>query len=199
MAIDEALNFSSFELITEPFQYGVSSKAFSSSVDKMILQWFETEAPWKLVETNFYEQFEFSFLDVQTPSYLSFLQDDGFLKYLKKRVEGLFRVQLDSQIDLTAHKLIPGQRIRLHNDFIPGQETHRILIQLNRGWKDEDGGFLIFFNSPNPEDIHRVFRPIHNSVVIFAISPSSNHAVSTVYSGERFTLVYSFYGKCSGA
>ena len=27
----------------------------------------------------------------------------------------------------------------------------------------------------------------------FEISPESNHAVSTVHAGERFTLVYSFY------
>ncbi len=90
-------------------------------------------------------------------------------------------------------KLVNGHTIRLHNDFIPGRETHRLLIQLNRNWQDENGGFLLFFNSSAPEDIHRVIHPVHNSSVGFAISPKSNHAVSTVYNGERYTLVYSFY------
>jgi hypothetical protein len=56
------------------------------------------------------------------------------------------------------------------------------------------GGFLLFFNRADPADVHRIFLPIHNSLVGFAISPDSNHAVSTIHDGERFTLVYSFYG-----
>jgi hypothetical protein len=38
-----------------------------------------------------------------------------------------------------------------------------------------------------------VFSPVHDSVVGFAISEDSNHAVSTTHGGERFTLVFSFY------
>jgi Rps23 Pro-64 3,4-dihydroxylase Tpa1-like proline 4-hydroxylase len=199
MTLNDVLDFSSAEVITEPFQYFVSSGAFSKDVSLMILDWLETEAPWKLVETDFYEQFEFSFLGVQLPKHLSFLQEQAFLNKLRDRVGRFFRVSLGNRIDLTAHKLVSGQRIRLHNDFIFGQETHRLLIQLNRRWNDEDGGFILFFNSSNPADIHKVFRPINNSVIGFAISPHSNHAVSTVHSGERFTLVYSFYGNGSNA
>ena len=88
-----------------------------------------------------------------------------------------------------------GQRIRIHNDYIPGAETHRVLVQLNNGWADDNGGLLVFFNSDDPADIHRAFRPLHNSCVAFAISPSSYHAVSTIHGGERYTLVYSFYQK----
>jgi Rps23 Pro-64 3,4-dihydroxylase Tpa1-like proline 4-hydroxylase len=105
----------------------------------------------------------------------------------------LFSVKLNSEVVLTAHKLIAGHTIRLHNDFVPERETHRLLIQFNREWQDENGGFLLFFNSPAPEDINRIIRPVHNSSVGFAISPKSNHAVSTVNNGERYTLVYSFY------
>jgi Rps23 Pro-64 3,4-dihydroxylase Tpa1-like proline 4-hydroxylase len=121
------------------------------------------------------------------------LNQRAFLDYLIKQFEELFFVKLTDQVDVTAHKLIKGHTIRLHNDFIPGQETHRLLIQLNRNWKDENGGFLLFFNSSDPQDIHRVIRPIHNSSAGFAISPKSNHAVSTIHDGERYTLVYSFY------
>ena len=192
---DSVLNFYSVELLTEPFDYFISPKGFSDEVSLSMLEWLETAAPWRLVETDFYEQFEFSFLDVELPSHLSFLQNGAFLHALTKKVERCFNFNISGQMDITAHKLIQGQRIRIHNDFIPGQKTHRVLIQLNRNWNDSNGGFLLFFNSPNPADVHRVFRPVHNSVVGFSISPRSNHAVSTIHGGERFTLVCSFYGK----
>lgn len=191
--IAKEMDLSSIETFSKPFPYFVSQKAFSEDVGMQILNWLESDAPWKLVETNFYEQYEFSFDDTQLPTHLSLLKEDLFLEELRRRIEDLFQASLSDRTDITAHKLIPGQRIRIHNDFIPGQETHRLLIQLNRCWTDDNGGFLLIFNSPDPADVHKVFRPSHNSVVGLAITPNSHHAVSTIHGGERFTLVYSFY------
>jgi len=199
IATARALNFSSVETFSEPFPYIVSSEAFSEGMSLRILDWLGTYLPWKLVETDFYEQYEFSLFDVDLPLDLSFLKETSFLNSLRSEIKGLFNASLGSRVDITAHKLIPGQRIRIHNDYLPGQETHRLLIQLNRNWADDMGGFLLFFNSADPSDVHRVFRPIHNSLVGFAISPNSNHAVSTIHGGERFTLVYSFYGNYGDA
>lgn len=193
MEIAKELQMSSVETFSRPFPYFHSPQAFTKDVSEEILNWLEFEAPWKLVETDFYEQYEFSAADVELPARLSFLRKDFFLTELKARIERLFRVTLSSRIDLTAHKLVPGQRIRIHNDYITGQETHRLLIQLNRYWTDNDGGFLLLFNSADPSDVHKIFRPSHNSVVGLGITPNSHHAVSAVNGGERFTLVYSFY------
>jgi len=179
---------------SRPFPYFHSPEAFTKDVSEEILNWLEFEARWKLVEANFYEQYEFSAADAELPARLSFLREDFFLSELKTRIQFLFRSTLSNRIDLTAHKLVPGQRIRIHNDFIPGQETHRLLIQLNRDWTDDNGGFLLLFNSSDPADVHKIFRPSHNSVVGLAITPKSHHAVSAIHHGERFTLVYSFYG-----
>ena len=88
----------------------------------------------------------------------------------------------------------PGQRIRIHNDFIPGRETHRLLLQLNRDWSEDCGGMLLMFQRPQPDGISRMIQPSSCSALGFAISPDSHHAVSTVHKGQRFTLVYSFYG-----
>jgi Rps23 Pro-64 3,4-dihydroxylase Tpa1-like proline 4-hydroxylase len=112
---------------------------------------------------------------------------------MQLRMAELFGVDLSPRVDITAHKLIPGQRIRIHNDFIPGAETHRLLMHFNRRWQDDNGGLFLLFNSADPADIHKIFRPVHNSAVGFAITTTSYHAVSTVHTGERFTLVYSFY------
>ena len=88
---------------------------------------------------------------------------------------------------------MPGQRIAIHNDYLIGEETHRLIVQVNRGLKDEDGGFFMLFNSFDASDVHRVLRPIHGSAIGFEISPASHHAVSRLYGEERYTLVYSFY------
>lgn len=187
------LRLSSVETFSEPFPYVVSPQGLDLAVSRRILAWFESDAPWRLVKTDFYEQFEFSLLDVRLPRELTFLRTPDFLTLMKSRVAKLFRAVLGDRVEITAHRLVSGQRIRLHNDFIARTETYRILIQLNRSWKDENGGFLLFFDSDDPSDLHKIFRPVHNSAVGFAITPESYHAVSTLYAGERFTLVYSFY------
>lgn len=189
------LDFASVESFSKPFDYFASPQALRYDLSIRLLDWLETEAPWKLVETDFYEQYEFSLWDINVPAPLLVFREPAFLSALKTKVEDLFKVELGNDIDVAAHKLIPGQRIRIHNDFISGEKTCRLLIQLNRGCKDEDGGLLLLFNSSKSADIHKVFRPIHNSAIGFVVSPKSNHAVSLIHGGERFTLVYSFYGK----
>ena len=190
---NQPIDFTGIEFQNEPFDYFLLPKTFDDDESLFVLNWLETDAPWNLVEADFYTQYEFSVEDVKLPEQIAFLYERYFLDYLIEQFENLFSVRLKTQADLTAHKLVNGHTIRLHNDFIPGRETHRLLIQLNRNWQDENGGFLLFFNSSAPEDVHRVIHPVHNSSVGFAISPKSNHAVSTVYNGERYTLVYSFY------
>lgn len=192
------LRLTSLEVFAEPFPYFTAVEGFGPSVSVTILDWLETEAPWELVETDFYEQYEFSLPAASLPPQLEFLAGGPFLEDLRSKIERIFGARLGERIDCTVHKLIPGQRIRIHNDFIPGEETHRVLVQLNRGWHADQGGFLMLFNSQDPSDVHRVFSPVHDSVVGFAISENSNHAVSTTHGGERFTLVFSFYGKSDG-
>jgi Rps23 Pro-64 3,4-dihydroxylase Tpa1-like proline 4-hydroxylase len=195
VAPDNLLRLAAIETFSTPFDYFVSPEALDENLSTRALSWLETEAPWKLVETDFYEQYEFSFWDIELPRQLEVLRDSTFLNSLKEQVGNLFTLELGDDIDVAAHKLIPGQRIRLHNDFISGHETARLLIQLNRDWHDKNGGLLLFFNSGDPVDVHKAFRPIHNTAVGFAVSPTSNHAVTTIHSAERFTLVYSFYGQ----
>jgi len=198
MSGERLLRLTSLEVFAEPFPYFTAVEGFGGGVSAAILEWLETEAPWALVETDFYEQYEISLWAVPTPPHLEFLTGQPFLNEIRSKVERIFGAKFQERIDCTAHKLVPGQRIRIHNDFIPGEETHRVLVQLNRGWHDDQGGFLMFFNSDNPSDVHRVFSPVHDSVVGFAISEISNHAVSTIHGGERFTLVFSFYVRNDG-
>ncbi|MEL0254191.1 MAG: 2OG-Fe(II) oxygenase, partial [Novosphingobium sp.] len=76
--------------------------------------------------------------------------------------------------------------------FLGREETHRLLVQFNRGWPFENGGLLMTFASERAEDLAEAFVPMHGSAFAFEISPRSFHAVSTIHNGERFTLVYTF-------
>ena len=191
------LRLESLEAFTEPFPYFTATEGLGKVIGSAFLVWLETEAPWKLVETDFYEQYEFSLVGIPLPPALRYLTRRPFLDDLRAQVERIFGVRLSERTDCTAHRLVQGQRIRIHNDCIPEGETHRVLLQLNRGWHSGQGGYFMLFNSSDVSDVHRVFLPVSNSIVGFAISEKSNHAVSTVYDGERFTLVFSFYGNNS--
>ena len=151
------------------------------------------DAPWALTTAEFYEQYEFSLLDVSLPPVVQCLATPETLTVLRRRMSQFFRQPLSERVEVTAHKLVPNQTIRIHNDYIAGGESHRLLLQLNRGWEPANGGYLMFFGGPDPEAVSEVVEPINGSVQGFAISPRSYHAVSTVHGGERFTLVYSFH------
>lgn len=169
------------------------------SLAKAMLEWLEDGAPWKLRVADFYEQHEFSFDDVKLPNTLAKAFSQAALNELRMHMEDRFGIELSTRIDVTAHRLTLGQRIKIHNDYIPGEESHRLLIQLNRGWADANGGLLVFFNSNDPADVNRVLRPLHNTGVVFEISKSSLHAVTPIQAGDRYTLVLSFFPrtKCS--
>jgi Rps23 Pro-64 3,4-dihydroxylase Tpa1-like proline 4-hydroxylase len=185
--------FSSATKSLDPFPHISVKTALEPQDCEQLLNWLETSAPWKLKIADFYEQYEFSLLDCELPDSIRLLFSNEHLAILRHQLEDYFGTELSDKVDIAAHKLVKSQRIRIHNDFIPGQETHRVLIQLNRGWSDENGGILLFFSSDNSQDLRKAFRPTHGSSVAFEISPKSNHAVSPIVTGERYTLVLSFF------
>lgn len=175
-----------------PFAHATATVALGDSLAEATLQWMESSAPWVLRIADFYEQWEIHLEKAMLPDALTALLDPAFVAELRRDILGAI-VESDLElIEVTAHKLLGGQTIRIHNDYIEDAESHRILIQLNRGWRDEQGGLLMLFGSANSQDVQRVIRPLHRSAFGFAISDCSFHAVSTIVDGERYTLVYSF-------
>ena len=175
-----------------PFAHVATTGALAAELAEATLEWMESDAPWTLRIADFYEQWELHLERATLPEPLSELLDADFVEQLKLRLLGpIVAVDLEL-VEVTAHKLLAGQTIRIHNDYIEDAESHRILIQLNRGWRDEQGGLLMLFGSSSSGDVQRVIRPIHRSAFGFSISDRSFHAVSTIAEGERYTLVYSF-------
>jgi len=175
-----------------PFPHVVSSRVLSTSLANAALEWFETTAPWQLRIESFYEQYELNLHQVElAPELAPLVADESIEAIVVQMLSPLTNDEL-VLVEANAHKLLPGQTIRIHNDFIGGEETHRVLIQINRNWTDRNGGMLMLFSSPAVDDVARLIRPIHKSGMAFEISPASFHAVSTIHAGERYTLVYSF-------
>lgn len=188
--------FNPLAIASSPFRYAIVETCLSSQTCDRILHWFENGAPWRLSRTDFYEQFEFSCWDSDSPVAL-FLMSNVVLERVRSMMTNVFDRTFDEDVSVVCHQLVAPQKIGIHNDFLEAQETHRLVIQLNRGLSDADGGVLMLFNSENPEDVHRLLRPVHLSAFAFEISPASNHAVSQVYGGERYTLIYSLRERSS--
>jgi Rps23 Pro-64 3,4-dihydroxylase Tpa1-like proline 4-hydroxylase len=187
------IDLSEIAVFSKPFPHFHGACAMTAGFAEDLLAWFERGAPWRLKIASFYEQYEYSLLDPGLPTAFASLCDMATIAYLRREIEAALQTSLSAVVDITAHQLVPGQRIRIHNDYIAGGETHRLLLQLNREWSDECGGVLLLFQGPEPEAVSRMICPVSRSALGFAISPDSHHAVSTVHRGQRFTLVYSFY------
>ena len=183
------------ELQAVPFEHILVDRCLDPHAEKALLDWFEQDAPWRLVETDFYEQYEFSLLHEALPPAVARLFDERAMAALRLQLSETFGVSLSPRLNAIAHKLTRGQRIAIHNDYLIGEETHRLTVQLNRGLDDEAGGLFMLFNSFDPADIHSIHRPISGSGIGFAIGAHSHHAVSRMHAGERFTIVFSFYAE----
>ena len=98
-------------------------------------------------------------------------------------------------VGVVAHKLVAGQHIGIHNDFIGAEETHRLVLQFNPHWIEENGGYLILFNSGKVEDVSKIILPLTNTAFGFEISEASYHAVSKIMGPPRYSIVYTFRKK----
>ncbi len=186
-------SFRHVKLSRDPFPHLRVSDILPPDVADRVLTWLTTSAPWSLRVESFYEQYEFSLLTAELDAGVVALVSPAFIEAVHTELE--HRFSIDERlilVDVAAHKLTAGQTIRIHNDFLEGQETHRFLVQLNAGWSAEHGGLLMLFAAEAPESLRHVVMPTHASGFAFEISPSSFHAVSSIQNGERYTLVLFF-------
>ncbi len=114
-----SLNFAGAMYEALPFPHLSVGIIISKQLEGDLLGWFETQAPWKISVQDFYEQYEFSFKDVEVPEKLRQLFSLESLNGLRETIGHFFNAPLSTQIDITAHKLNRTQKIRIHNDGRP--------------------------------------------------------------------------------
>ena len=192
MHSNNPIDLSSLIVENEPFPYFYSSSALQNSYDLKVVNWLSHSVEWDLVETDFYEQHEFNLLTKNLPLELEFLKSKETTDLIEEKFKSIFKIESFDLVGIVAHKMVTGQHIGIHNDFINGEETHRLVIHFNPQWSEENGGFLILFNSSNASDISKVINPTANFAFGFEISERSHHAVSRIYNFTRHTIVYTF-------
>jgi hypothetical protein len=191
------LDLNDAKLIEKPFPHFSSAECLDTVTADTMLRWFENGAPWHRFKDDFYDFEGVNLHDAQLPSELSFLIEEPFLNALRRDFERIFETHLGARAGVAAQRMLAGRDIGVHSDFGPERQTHRLVLQLNRGWTIAQGGILMLFDEEQPEritDQHCFYLPIHRSAVGFAISAGSYHAVSRVREGVRYTLGISFYG-----
>jgi Rps23 Pro-64 3,4-dihydroxylase Tpa1-like proline 4-hydroxylase len=187
-----ALKLSNTEFFPIPFPHFISGEVLDSSLASDLFFWLKGSDLWHLTKTSFYTQYEFSLLDTKLPDTLEVLLDSEFIDLIIQNFRDFFNSTVLRLVSLTAHKLVDGYMMGVHNDYIGSEESHRLVIQLNRSWEESNGGYLMLFNSKSPSDVSKLIRPIQNTGIGFEISQKSYHAVSKVHDFERYTLVYTF-------
>ena len=186
------IDLSSVNYDNLPFPHFYSASVLQNKVEKLLYDWFENAEIWNLTKEDFYEQYELDFLNNELPENLKCLIDDTTIYKIAESIKTNFNINELDLVGIVAHKLIDGQRIGIHNDFIDYEETHRLVIHINPHWQEKNGGILMLFNSSEVKDVAKMINPINNSGFSFEISVNSHHAVSRIYDYSRYTLIYTF-------
>ncbi|WP_437730007.1 cyclophane-containing peptide 2OG-Fe(II) oxygenase YhhC [Sorangium sp. So ce1335] len=179
----------------DPFLHFVLDDFYEAGLAERLGRWLDSAAPWRRAVHHFYDQFELNFRDVAAlPDAIAApLLSPAALGQVTVLAEQLFGTRFRPNVCVGAHKLVDGQGIGLHTDSAPGEETHRIVVQLSRDWQDDFGGNLVFFGSSDVNDVRAMFRHVFNTAVGFSLGGVSYHAVSDVSRGERLTVIYGFW------
>jgi Rps23 Pro-64 3,4-dihydroxylase Tpa1-like proline 4-hydroxylase len=188
---DDVLAFDNVVRRTEPYLHIVSPRFYTERFADTLLGWLETESNWALNESMRYEQYELGFSNFTHCGEIAGLWDGGVLARIRDGVARAIGFPVSGRINISAHKMFPGQQTYIHTDKVP-HETHRIVVTLNRGRPADSGGNLVLLSGSKPADIAVVFRQISNSAVCFGLDAKSFHAVSRVKADTRFTVIYTF-------
>jgi hypothetical protein len=149
--------------------------------------------PWRLSETDFYEQYEIPLLDCVAASL------GPWLKHLRRVLlsfefsRALSKIVGGSSLrvgDIACHRTIAGQQIGIHTDYSDNAEICRLTLHFNPNWHSADGGLFVVFAGRGPDSAVATYSPKHNTAMLFRISPNSFHAVTPVESArERYSMV----------
>lgn len=185
------LAFDGARVRDEPFPHFVAPRFYAPEFADTLLGWLENDAVWQLKQTRVYEQWQLGFNDFRHCEAIAGLFDAQVLRAVRDAVARSFGATLTDRVNISAHKLLPGQFANIHTDNVPG-ETHRMVVQLNRGRAADSGGNLVFLSGPAPGDLHTAFRQVSNTAIGFRLGEGSYHAITRVREGIRYTLIYTF-------
>lgn len=188
---DDVLVFENVVQRTDPYLHILSPQFYSEPFADTLLTWLENQTDWNLHDSLHYQQYELGFSRFAHCKEIQGLWDGNVLAGIRDRAARAFGVALSSRINISAHKMVPGQHGYIHTDKIP-HETHRVVVTLNRGRPADAGGNLVLLSGPKPADVAVVMKQISNVAVGFALDSKSYHAITRVKAVTRFSVIYTF-------
>ena len=93
---------------SDPFPHLLIEKLLSDQTEVELLRWLESVSFWKIIKTEFYEQYEFSLLDFSPPDDLTELTSNRWISELESLFDTYFNVPQLNLVDITAHKHVSG-------------------------------------------------------------------------------------------
>lgn len=169
-----------------------------------ILDYMQSEKiDWQLATKSFYTQYEICWLKnfrkknhiaVEVDYFLSNLFIDSIIDFIQRH----FSCNDLACFDISAHKLISGHHISIHNDSMNDNKPYyRFVVHLNKDWclTTNGGGLALYERSEGGFIQSHYYSPIFGSIFAFEISDCSYHAVTPIVKSERFTIIYTFVSK----
>ncbi len=181
-------------LFDEPYRHFLCFESFGADDAADMREVLSSDLDWGVREGSFYVTYRLDlrafFEKRRTPRFL----DEDFLFRMRDRMSKLFSVPLSDTIQVLGHRMIPGQRIGVHNDN-PGLgfENYRIVTQFTFDQKPEDGGELNIHTSDRPQDVYQSIRPYPNMSFGFETSARSYHSVNLVRNVNRDAMLFNFW------
>lgn len=179
-----------------PYKHTYSNSFFNEWDAVKLLDYLERARIWKYVlKPGFLELHNTDLRQCDLPSDVEYIVRKPFLDRLGQLVETEFSTCLSGEVDVHSHRMTAGQSIGAHTDYGETDQNYRLVVQLNKGWSTDNGGFLFLLRAneqPRSGDDFLCYAPIHNTLVAFEITDRSWHAVSPVIAGARYTITFSF-------
>jgi len=198
---EDVVKFSKINYFENPYKYCQITEVFSQEVADSLLNWLES-IEFTKKEEEFYRNSWFNISSEVLPDNLKLVFSHKNLKKIKSNVEKIFGVTFTEDMLIFGQKYEPGEGTLIHTDYMEPTNrnyqyffTHRMIVYLNHGWEEKQGGLFGVFSSSDPKDIISTFEPIHNTAVSLSHGPSSYHAVSSVNEGIRYAIQFSFLSK----
>lgn len=178
------------EPIALPFPHILWSNFLPPLIADQALSWLETVHIWKREESNLHLYDSFNLSDIHIPGAVGSVVSAYFLGHMRRSLEETLQVRLSSVVRVQVHRLLLGYRIGVHTDA-QAREV-RVVVTLCRSYPVLSGGELILFALPDECQKRRAYPPLHNQAIGFKTGAATPHAVSQVYDGTRFSLIYRF-------
>ena len=165
----------------QPFDYFTCDDALPAPLLKQLCASYDRPLNWQHHTDSFYRAY---LCDV------SELLDEGFCQALSARMAALVGMPLTSTVRATLQRMEAGQYALPHTDRpLPGYEAVRLVVQLNPGWEDGDGGLLCIHPDEQGAQTARTHPPRWNSAFGFAMGPRSFHSVQPTRAARRTVVL----------